>query len=691
MHRRVHPSRALVIRADSDYAPPSSMAHEYTSRQWRLFRQLGSVLLLAMSALPLAGQQRTASRDWPTYGGDLRSTRYSPLDQINAGNFKDLEIAWRFKTDNLGPRPEFNLQATPLVVNGTLYSTGGTRRAAFALDAATGELKWVYSLDEGKRAAASPRQLSARGVGYWTDGTQGRIFYVTTGYTLIALDSRTGRPIPTFGQGGMVDLKKETGEPVDPTTGDLGLHAAPLIAKDVIVIGAALSGGQKPKSRKNDKGVIRGYDVRTGKRLWTFNTIPGPGEPGNETWLKDSWAYTGNAGAWAQMSVDEELGQVYVPTESATGDAYGGHRHGANLFTDSLVALDIRTGRRVWHFQMVHHDIWDYDLPCAPILADLVVEGRRIKAVAQPTKQGFVYVFDRTTGRPVWPIEERPVPKGDIASEWYSPTQPFPTRPPAFERQGGRIDDLIDFTPELKAQAAAIVSKYKIGPLFTPPVISRREGPLGLLMVPQTSGGANWPGGALDPDTNILYLFSNNSSSLMSLIRDPNNSDMDYIQGLEPGPDQTVGPIGSDAVQLPGGLPLFKPPWGRISAIDLNKGEIVWQIPHGETADNVRNHPLLKGVTIPRTGRPGRIGTLVTKTLVIAGDGGIFTTPSGRRGAMLRAYDKATGREIGEVFMPAPQTGSPMTYMLDGRQFIVVAVSGGAYSGELLAFTLPKN
>ena len=662
------------------------------NRSRRLVEGLAATAcLVLMFGWPAIGQRAAADRDWPTYGGDLASTRYSPLDQISANNFKDLEIAWRFKTDNLGPRPEFNLQTTPLVVKGVLYATGGTRRAAFALDAATGELKWVYGLDEGKRAAVSPRQLSARGVAYWSDGTQERILYVTRGYTLVALDAKTGRPIPTFGSGGMVDLKQDTGELVDPITGDYGLHAAPIVARNVIVIGSAHTGGATPKSRRNDKGLVRGYDVRTGKRLWTFNTIPRPGEVGNETWMKDSWAITGNTGAWAHMSVDADLGLVYVPTESPTGDAYGGHRPGDNLFSDSLVALDIQTGKRAWHFQMIHHDIWDYDLPCAPILADLIVNGRPVKAIAQPSKQAFIYVLDRTNGRPVWPIEERPVPKGDVASEWYAPTQPFPTKPPAFERQGGRLEDALDFTPELRAQATAILAKYKIGPLFTPPIISKREGPFGLLMVPQTSGGANWPGGALDPETNILYQYSNNSSSLMSLISDPKRSDMDYIQGLEPGPDGSVGPIGSDAVQLPGGLPLFKPPWGRISAIDLNKGDIVWQVAHGETPDNVRNNPALKGVTIPRTGRPGRIGTLVTKTLVIAGEGGFFTTPSGRRGAMLRAYDKATGKELGEVYMPAPQSGSPMTYMLDGRQYLVVAISGGAYSGELLAFRLPKN
>jgi quinoprotein glucose dehydrogenase len=645
--------------------------------------------------------------DWRYYGADLRSTRYMPLDQITKENFNKLAIAWRLKTDSLGPRPEFNYQTTPLAVNGVLYATAGSRRAVVALDAGTGEMLWLHRMDEGKRGEAAPRRLSGRGLSYWTDGKQERIVYVTPGYQMIALDARTGLRVPTFGRNGIVDLKLENDQPVDPETGDIGLHATPIIAKDVIVVGAAHLPGSAPRSRKHEKGYIRGYDVRTGRRLWIFHTIPFRGEFGHDSWENESAAYTGNVGVWAQMSADEELGLVYLPVELPTGDYYGGHRHGNNLFAESLVALDIRTGQRKWHYQLVHHGIWDFDIPCAPILADITVDGRRIKAIAQPTKQGWVYVFDRVTGQPVWPIEERPVEKGDVPGEWYSATQPFVTRPPAFDRQGVTIDDLIDFTPELRAEAVKLVSRYKIGPLFTPPVVSRWEGPLGTLMLPSNTGGANWPGGALDPETNILYLYSFTNIASLGLINDPARSDMAFILGRARDPNAAPpAPAGQGSApggQAPGGgggegggapitvqgLPLVKPPYGRITAIDLNKGEIVWQVPHGDTPDVIRNHPALKGLDIPRTGRGnGRIGTLVTKTLVIAGEPGFVTTPSGR-GAMLRAYDKATGEDAGAVYIPAPQTGSPMTYMLGGKQYIVVAVGGPGYSGELLAFRLP--
>ncbi|MGE0592723.1 MAG: pyrroloquinoline quinone-dependent dehydrogenase [Vicinamibacterales bacterium] len=641
-----------------------------------------------------------ATWEWTTYGADLKSTRYAPLDQINADNFADLEVAWRFKTDALGPRPEFNFQTTPLMVGGVVYSTAGSRRAVVALDAATGELLWMHREDEGARGAAAPRQLSGRGLAYWSDGRDARIVYVTPGYHLVALDARTGVPVAGFGTGGVVDLKLDNDQTTDPETGELGLHAAPIIARHVVIVGAAHLSGSAPKSRTNEKGYVRAYDVRTGRRLWTFHTIPGPGEFGHDTWENDSWRYTGNAGVWAQMSVDEELGLVYMPTELPTGDYYGGHRPGDTLFGECLVAVELETGRLRWYFQLVHHGIWDHDIPCAPVLADIQVDGRTVKAVAQATKQGWVYVFDRETGQPVWPIEERPVEQSDVPGEQSSATQPFVTRPPAFERQGVSVDDLIDFTPELRAEAVQIASRYKMGPLFTPPVVSRPEGPLGILMLPSITGGANWQGGSLDPETGTFYIYSVTNISALGLVPPaPGESDMAFIRGTaQPAAGvatgaaaagEGAGPAGSDLTVR--GLPLVKPPYGRITAIDLNRGELVWQIAHGETPDNIRNHPALRGLTIPRTGRPGRIGVLTTKTLVIAGEGGFFTTPAGVRGAMLRAYDKRTGDEVGAVFMPAPQTGSPMTYVHDGQQYLLVAISGGAYSGELLAFRLPTG
>jgi quinoprotein glucose dehydrogenase len=656
--------------------------------------------LLAAAASVSAGilaRTNTSLGEWPTYGGDLASTRYAPLDHINQSNFSRLEVAWRFKTDQFGPQPDFLFQATPLMVDGVLYTTAGSRRAVVALDAGTGELLWMQSENEGARGDAAPRKGAGRGLAYWSSGSDRRIVYVTPGYRMIALDAKTGVPIARFGRNGVVDLKLENDQDLDPIQGEIGLNAAPIVAGDVIVIGAAHRSGGSPVSRRNARGYVRGFDVRTGKRLWIFHTIPRPGQFGYETWEGDSATSTGNTGAWAQMSADEALGLVYVPVEMPTGDYYGGHRHGSALFGESLVALDLKTGRRRWHYQFVHHGLWDYDLPCAPILADIVVDGRPIKAVAQPTKQAWLYVLDRETGRPVWPIEERPVPQSDVPGEKSSPTQPFVTRPPAFDRQGVTMDDLIDYTPELRAEAVKLVSRYRIGPLFTPPVVSRWEGPFGTLILPADVGGANWPGGSFDPETNRLYIHSHTHIFDIGLVEPPaGRSDMRYVRGTARDPGSTAGP-GVVVAQggAPGlsvqGLPLVKPPYDRITAYDLNKGDLLWQVTHSSTPDTIRNHPALKGRTMPRTGQPGRtfIGTLVTKTLLIAGDGGFHTTASGQRGALLRAYDKATGADAGAVYMPAPQTGSPMTYLHGGKQHIVVAVSGGTYSGELVAYRLP--
>ncbi len=696
---------------------------------------------------PVAAQTGAQKGEWRTYGGDLANTRYSPLDQITAENFSTLEVAWRLRTDALGPRVETNFQATPLMVGGKLYFTAGTRRAAVATDAATGEILWMHSINEGERGAAAPRQLSGRGLAYWTDGKEERILYVTPGYQLIALDAATGDRVRSFGQNGIVDLKTEMDQKIDPITGEIGWQAAPVIASDVVIIGAAHLAGGAPRSKTNVKGYVRGFDVRTGKRLWIFHTIPRPGEFGNDSWLNDSWSYTGNAGVWAQMSVDEELGLAFLPVELPTGDYYGGNRPGNNLFAESLVAVELKTGKRRWHYQLVHHGIWDFDIPCAPILMDITLNGKVVKAVGQPTKQNWVYMFDRATGQPVWPIEERPVEKGEVPGEWYSPTQPWVTKPAAFDRQGVTIDDLIDFTPELRAEAVKLVSRYKLGPLFTPPLVSKWEGPLATLTLPTATGGANWQGGSFDPETKMFYIFSNTSIGARGIVpADPSRSDFGWVGGTAPNPalaaaggqagrggrGAPAAPDGQAAAAGRGGrggagaaagqggaapaqgrgaapaagggddggggggglnvqgLPLVKPPYGRITALNMNTGDLVWQIAHGDTADNIKNHPALKGLDIPRTGRQGRIGVLTTKTLVIAGEGGMVTTPSGQRGAMLRAYNKATGADAGAVYMPAPQTGSPMTYMLNGRQYIAVAISAAGYGAELLVFRVPN-
>jgi quinoprotein glucose dehydrogenase len=645
-----------------------------------------------MFALPGLGQMmNTQNGEWATYGGNLANWRYSPLDQINADNFGKLEVAWRFNSASLGPQPEYQFEGTPLEVHGVIYTTAGTRRAAVALDAATGEELWMHSMNEGERGANAPRKLSGHGLAYWTDGKEERILYVTPGYRLVALDAKTGAPVTSFGENGVVDLKLNDDQKMDLDSGsngqDIGLHSTPIVTGNTVIVGAAHLAGGNPPSKTHVKGYVRGFDVRTGKRLWIFHTIPLPGEFGSDTWLNGSNVYTGNTGVWGQISVDEQLGLIYLPVELPTGDYYGGDRPGAGLFGESIVALDSRTGKRKWHYQLVHHGFFDMDIPCAPMLVDLNINGQTVKALAQPTKQSYLYVFNRETGKPIWPITETPEPKGDVPGEWYSPTQPIPSKPPAYDRQGVTEDDLIDFTPELHAAAVQLVQKYKIGPLFTPPVVSQLQGPLATIHLPGSTGGANWPGGSWDPETHRLYIYSQTSPAMLGLVPpDPKVSSLAYIQGIARAPDAGAR-RGGGGLQVQG-LPLIKPPWGRITAFDLDKGEILWQVAHGDTPDNVKNNPALKGLNIPRTGRPGIIGVLTTKTLVIAGESSFVTTPNGR-GAMLRAYDKATGKEVGAVYLPAPQSGSPMTYTLNGRQYLVLAISGPGFPGELIAFRLP--
>ncbi len=705
---------------------------------------MSAALGLVWMTVALSGQggaqPSTKNGEWPAYTADIRGSRYAPLDQINASNFNKLEVAWRFKTDNLGTRPEFKLEGTPLMVKGVLYATAGTRRSVVALDAKTGELIWAHSLREGTRAAIAPRQLSGRGVSYWTDGKgDDRILYVTTGYRLVALNAKNGAMIPSFGKDGIVDLKvgmvTGTGQPIDPETGEAGLHSTPTVVKDVVIVGSSFKEGMTTKTHNNTKGLARAFDVKSGKLLWTFNTIPRPGEFGNDTWLNDSWKENGNTGVWTQITVDEELGLVYLPVESPSSDFYGGHRPGNNLFGESIVCVDLKTGQRKWHFQIVHHPIWDYDLSSAPILADITVNGRAIKAVAVPSKEAFLYVFDRVTGQPVWPIEERPVPKGTVPGEWYSPTQPYPTRPPAYARQAVTIGELIDFTPEMREQALRNFRLYSTGPMFTPPAVSVVGGPLAGLTVGTLNGGTNWPGAGYDPETHTVFAPASNAAlAPIGLVEPPKEfaSDLKYVMGTAgqpfveregpgfgsaadapqrsaatPAPGAAAGrgarggrsaaaggapaaaPIGNP--MLVDGLSLVKPPYGLLSAINLDRGDLVWQVPHGETPDNVRNHPALKGMNIPRTGQTGAVGLVVTKTLVVMGDPQVTTTAEHPRGAMLRAYDKATGKEVGAVWMPAPQSGSPMSYAINGKQYIVVAVSGGNYSGEYIAFSVPDD
>lgn len=646
--------------------------------------------LAAAAALPMLAQSGAANGEWPTYGGDLGNTHYSPLDQINASNFDKLQVAWTFKTDNLGPAPEYNFEGTPLMMHGVIYSTAGTRRDVVALDAATGELLWVHGEHEGKRGDVAPRKLSGRGLSYWTNGTDERILYVTPGYRLVELDAKTGNRVSSFGVDGAVDLKMNDDQPIDPESSEIGLHAAPVVAGDTVIVGAAHKPGGVPTSKTNVKGYVRAFDVHTGKRLWIFHTIPKPGEFGYDTWLNDSADYTGNAGSWGQISVDPQLNTVFIPVELPTGDYYGGHRPGNGLFGETVVAVDLKTGVRKWHYQLVHHGIWDMDIPDAPMLVNITRNGQTVRALAQPTKQAFLYVFNRETGQPVFGMEERPVAKGDVPGEWYSPTQPFPVKPPAYDLQGFTMDDLIDFTPELRAKAVEFVSKYKLGPVFTPPVVSKPEGPYATLALATAGGGTNWAGGAFDPETHIAYVPSQRSLTSLGLVPPTNGrSDERYISGSAAprAPGARGGGPGGLTID---GLPLVKPPYASITAINLDSGDILWHIAHGETPDNIRNNPALKGVTIPRTGRPGVFSVLVTKTLIVAGERGMFTTPSGQAGAMLRAYDKATGKDAGAVYMPAGQTGTPMTYSLNGKQYIVLSIAGPGFPAELIAFKLPS-
>ncbi len=634
-----------------------------------------ALFLLALLMLPTAARaQRGSGAEWRTYGGDAGHTRYSSLDQINASNAATLEVAWRWSARNQGPNPTAASQTTPIYVNGVLYATAGIRRNVVAIDPETGETIWMYRIDESERLDAAPRVNSGRGVSYWSDGKgDDRIYVVTPGYHLVALNAATGQPIAGFGRNGVVDLQQNlrsrAGVKVD---GSIGASSPAAIIGDVVVVGSALHVGMQPPSKVNTPGDIRGFDARTGRLLWTFHTIPEPGEFGVDTWRDSSWAYSGNTAVWAQISWDAELGYVYLPVEAATGDYYGGHRPGNNLFSTSILALDARTGKRVWHFQTIHHDIWDWDNPTAPILADLTIDGRPRKIVAQLTKQGFVFVLDRVTGQPIWPIEERAVPKGDTPGEWYSPTQPFPTKPAPFERQGFSEADLIDFTPEIKERARVIARQFRWGPLYSPPSLQNAaDGTRGTLTLPTSTGGANWEGGALDPETGFLYVPSVTAPGFMSLVPGGRTSDMNFMAGSSRG-------------QLAPGIPIVKPPWGRITAIDLTTGAHAWMVPNGDTPEYVAERLALPAASIPNTGRASRAGLLVTKTVLFAGEG---TNGAGN----LWVLNKRTGERIARLAVPSgSQTGIPMTYLHGGRQYVVFATTAGGQPSEIVAYALPK-
>jgi quinoprotein glucose dehydrogenase len=642
-------------------------------RQRRSFGRAIAVVVVAL-VVGSAVNNGQATGEWRYYAGDLASTKYSPLDQINRSNVSRLRIAWRrpqiaadFAAAYPTTRLSNNYRSTPLMINGVLFATNAVG-VAEAFDPETGRSLWSQKLT-GDLGGNPGLGGAIRAMAYWSSPAERRIFTYHKQY-LYALNPETGEVYGNFGASGRVDLS---------VNGEYLWNAPPLVVRDVVIVGSSNPEQDSAAKKEGVAGEVRGFDVRTGKLRWTFRVIPREGEQGTDTFENESWRYVGAGNVWAPMSADEELGYVYVPTTSATNDMYGGHRLGDNLYSDSVVCLEASTGRRVWHFQTVHHDLFDYDNPAAPVLGDITVDGRRIKAVVQVTKQAFAYVLDRVTGKPVWPIEERPVPASTVPGERASATQPVPTKPPPFDRQGVTVDDLIDFTPELRAEALEIVKKYKYGPVFTPPSVVG-DGPndtKGTIQLPGSVGGADWTGAGFDPETGVLYVPSMTNPFVANLIPgNPAQTNLRYRASTR------------ELLQGPRGLPLMKPPYGRITAIDLNRGEHAWMVPNG---DGPRDHPAIKQLNLPPLGHASRGAVLVTKTLLFAPDADQVNTrtPAGGGGTKFRALDKATGQTVWTLDLPAGVTGAPMTYLHRGKQYIVVAIGGRDHPAEFIALTLP--
>jgi quinoprotein glucose dehydrogenase len=650
--------------------------------------------LVAGATLSAHGQETKAKAElsvaakpgeWRWLNADPQSTRYSPVDHINAGNFKDLKVAWRWKPD-IGPAPPklggtaqgngdpnlaiYRSESTPIMVHGVLFTAAGGQRVVAAIDAASGRQLWLWpGMDENNRDRYAPRRNAGRGVGYWTDGQDERIFVVTTGFFLVALDAKTGVPVPSFGVNGAVDLMQELNVDFDHLS-HIGNSSPPMVYGNTVIVPPSLEEGFTPPSMRNTPGYVMAFDARTGKQKWVFHTVPKPGEPGAETWENASNTYTGNTGVWAPISVDPELGYAYLPVESPTDDYYGGARLGSNLYGNSIVCVDLETGRKIWHYQITHHDIWNYDLPSAPALVEMTIDGRKVKALVQLSKQGFAYVLDRVTGQPVWPFEERPVPGSDVPGEHAWPTQPHPTKPAAFDRQGYVEDDLIDFTPELRGEALKSVKQYRLGPVFTPPSEIKPDGTKGTWYNPGGTGGALWQGGGFDPDTSTFYIPSKTGPGIISVAHDP-ESDLRFSRGRS----------GPPTVQ---GLPILKPPYSRMTALDLDTGNFKWVVPVGTTPASVTQNPALKGVDLPNTGGIGlQALLLVTKTLLIAGEGW-----EGQ--PIVRAYDKMSGAVLGEVRIPGKMGSMPMTYMVDGKQYIAFTVGTATNPAEVVALALDR-
>ncbi len=628
---------------------------------------LGLLLPVVQSAAQDPGQ-------WGFYSATKHATRYAPLAQIDATNAADLGIAWRHAQADpavLAANPHFNLtnryMVTPIYVAGMLYVPNGFGLVE-ALDPATGETLWqqapLIAAPDGL-----PSLMISKGVAWWGEGDEARILTVRQQH-LFALDPKTGEPVEDFGDAGKVDLSTEAFR--------YKWNGVPVVAGDVVIVGSSMLEQDSAVYKDGPPGEVRAFDVRSGEQRWQWQSIPREGDPATATWEDEAWRYSGAGNTWSTFSVDEALGLVYVPTSGGTNDMYGGHRLGDNLYTSSIVALDMRTGLRQWHFQTVHHDLFDYDLPAAPVLIDITVDGRDIPALAQVTKHGFLFVLDRTDGTPVWPIEERPVPDSTVPGEVVSPTQPHPTLPLPYEQQGLTEDDLIDFTPELRAEALEIVSRYRTGPMFTPPSVigDGEDETLGTIQLPGSSGGANWHGAAFDPETNRLYVASRTVAFVADLFApDPARSDLRYRAGMR------------EIMNGPQGLPLMKPPYGRITAYDMNSGRQAWMVPNG---DGPRDHPALAGLDLPPLGDATPSAVIATRTLLFVTEADASTprSPANVGGTHFKALDKATGETVWSYDLGVGQNGTPMTYLHDGRQYVVVAVGGTDHPAELVAFAL---
>ena len=671
-------SEDVFLNKISKTMPPDAAgslgSNEYLEIKDYIFDLKYSDSLMKLEEYPITQSFKEANKEmrseisWKHFGGEMSAQRYSSIDQINNKNVNDLEISWRWKSKDFGNFQEIRNVSMPIMRNGLVFIGVGSTRSIAAIDAENGETVWIWHPNEGDRFSSAARKDSGKGVAYFEDGNEKkRVIVITPGYQLVSLDADTGIADENFGINGIVDLtvgmrtssKQEL---------DVGSTSPPLVIDDVIIVGSAHKASFAPASMANVKGDVRGYDAHTGNLLWTFKTIPSKGEYGYDTWLNGSADYTGNASVWAPMSADQDLGLVYLPIESATGDRYGGDRPGDNLFSSSLVAVDAKTGKLRWHYQIVHHDIWDYDNSSAPILADLDEK----KIVIQLTKQSYAFVFDRETGEPHWPIHEINVPKSDVPGEWTSPTQPIPSLPEAYDRSGVSRNDLIDYTPEISQAVENLIKDYRLGPLYTPPSLAEsKDGTKGTLSLPFPTGGSNWEGGAYDPETNLLYVPSQTRLALLSLKDGDESTDVRYVASNSPKLEVFD-------------IPIAKPPWGRITAIDMNSGKIKWSVANGETPEAIINNPYLKGVEIPRTGKATRAGLLLTKTLLFAGEG-FGGDP------VFRAHDKYNGKIISEIVLPGSQSSPPSTYMINNRQFIIMTISDGKSPAELIALSLPGS